>query len=177
VSEYRRVWRSGAVVFFTVNSASRGAEGPLVRNIDVLRSAFKKVMNDWPFKINAMVVLPDHLHCIWTLPNDDHDYSLRWRLIKGNFSRMLPTENEPLSESRRKRGERSIWQRRYWEHHIRDEQDYRRHIDYIHYNPVKHGYCKSARDWRHSSFERYVEAGIYDPDWYQSDCKLSNFGE
>ena len=167
MSMYRRIWIDGAVVFFTVNCAKRGADGLLTANIDLLRSAFRKVMRDRPFVINAIVVLPDHLHCIWTLPDDDHDYAMRWRLIKGHFSRALPEDSEARSSSREKRGERAVWQRRFWEHHIRDEKDYYHHLDYIHYNPVKHGYCEYAREWQYSSFGRYVQAGVYSPDWYQ----------
>ena len=177
MSEYRRVWLDGSTVFFTVNCATRGAGGLLTRNIDLLRAAFRKVKKDRPFYINAIVVLPDHLHCIWTLPENDSNYSIRWRLIKGNFSRMLPAANEPLSPSRVKRGERAVWQRRYWEHHLRDERDYRNHIDYIHYNPVKHGYCKSPKDWKYSSFNRFVNAGLYCPDWCKDPSTITKVGE
>ena len=110
------------------------------------------------------MVLPDHLHAIWTLPEGDADFSTRWRLIKSNFSRDLP-RSERISTSRAAKSERGIWQRRYWEHQIRDEEDLARHVDYIHFNPVKHGLVARARDWPHSSFHRLVAAGLLHPDW------------
>ena len=177
MSKYRRVWFDRAAVFFTVNCEKRGAGGLLIKNIGALRTAFQMVKKDRPFTIDAIVVLPDHIHCVWTLPDDDNDYSSRWRLIKGNFSRMLPAVNESLSPSRAKRSERAVWQRRFWEHHIRDERDYRNHIDYIHYNPVKHGYCEYARDWQYSSFHNFVKAGVYPLDWYQDTTPLKKTGE
>jgi putative transposase len=109
-------------------------------------------------------VLPDHLHCIWTLPPHDDDYAGRWRAIKIAFAKSLP-KTERLSAVRLARGERGIWQRRYWEHTIRDDPDYARHVDYVHYNPVKHGHVAKVNDWPYSSFARFVEAGIYPKDW------------
>jgi putative transposase len=117
-----------------------------------------------PFDIAAMVVLPEHLHTIWTLPAGDTDYSTRWALIKAGFSRALP-KDERISPSRRNKGERGIWQRRYWEHQIRDERDFAQHVDYIHYNPVKHGHAQAPRDWAFSSFHHFVRAGILSADW------------
>ena len=112
----------------------------------------------------AWVVMPEHLHCIWRLPPGDDDYSTRWRLIKSRFSRAIaPTERR--TKSRIAKRERGIWQRRYWEHLIRDDADLRAHIDYIHFNPVKHGYAPSAAAWPHSSFHRYVQAGLLPRDW------------
>jgi putative transposase len=108
--------------------------------------------------------LPDHVHAVWTLPRDDADFATRWMLIKAGFSRRL-ARTERIRASRAKKGERGIWQRRYWEHLIRDEYDYYKHVDYIHYNPVKHGYTKRPADWPHSSIHRYIEAGIIEPDW------------
>ncbi|MCP4409944.1 MAG: transposase, partial [Gammaproteobacteria bacterium] len=130
----------------------------------LLRQIFRKVKEGHPFKINAMVVLPDHLHCIWTLPPGDVDYKTRWALIKAGFSRGIPL-GERRSRSRLKRGERGIWQRRYWEHLIRDDRDYRRHVDYIHWNPVKHGWVNRVADWPHSSFHGYLRRGIVPADW------------
>ena len=114
--------------------------------------------------MDAVVILPDHLHCVWRLPDGDADYSTRWSLIKATFSRSL-ARGERRSASRIKRGERGIWQRRFWEHCLRDENDYARHVDYIHWNPVKHGHVDRATDWAYSSFHRYVARGVYASDW------------
>jgi putative transposase len=136
----------------------------LTDHIDLLRRAFRETQSRHPFTIEAIVVLPDHLHAIWSLPDGDADFATRWRLIKSSFSRGLPT-GEPVSISRKQKGERGIWQRRYWEHALRDEADLARHVDYIHFNPVKHGHVTRVRDWRHSSFHRMVRLGIYSEDW------------
>jgi putative transposase len=133
-------------------------------------------MNDHPFTIDAIVVLPEHLHCIWTLPQGDADYKTRWALIKANFSRAIPL-GERCSERRRKRGERGIWQRRYWEHVIRDERDFASHADYIHWNPVKHGWARSPGDWPWSSFHAYVRRGIYTVNWTWGVDDSFNGGE
>jgi putative transposase len=138
VTNYRRNFVCGGSFFFTANLAERRLH-LLVDHIDNLRSAFRRVRRYHPFGIEAIVVLPDHLHAIWTLPEGDHDFALRWRLIKSAFSRSLP-RGERISASRASKGERGIWQRRYWEHTLRDEQDFARHADYIHFNPVKHGH-------------------------------------
>jgi putative transposase len=131
---------------------------------------------DHPFRIDAMVVLPDHLHAIWTLPEDDVDFSTRWALIKAGFSRCIPAE-ERRSKSRITKGERGIWQRRFWEHLIPDEKDYAAHLDYIHCNPVKHGHAQSAADWPYSTFHRYLEQGVYDKAWASSEMDDRDFGE
>ena len=164
MTEYRRVKLEGATYFFTVNCAERHGNHLLVDHIDRLRQIFRQVKSGRPFEIDAMVVLPDHLHCIWTLPPGDGDYQTRWALIKAGFSRAIPV-GERRSMSRIKRGERGIWQRRYWEHLIRDDQDFERHVDYIHWNPVKHGWVRRVGDWPHSSFHAYVRRGIYPADW------------
>lgn len=144
--------------------------------MNLLRTAFRMVKTNHPFTINATVILPEHLHCVWTLPPGDSDYATRWSLIKTSFSRALPnTERE--SESRKRRRERGIWQRRFWEHIIRDEEDYRRHVETIHWNPVKHGWVKRVVDWPHSSFHSFVRRGVYSIDWgYESGFDL-NAGE
>jgi putative transposase len=129
-----------------------------------LRAAFRETKRDHPFTIDAIVVLPDHLHALWTMPDGDADFATRWRLIKTGFSRRVPA-GERISESRAAKGERGIWQRRYWEHTIRDENDFARHIDYIHIHPIKHGYVTRVGDWPHSSFHRMVKLGIYPEDW------------
>ncbi len=123
-----------------------------------------------------MVILPDHLHCIWSLPPGDADYKTRWSLIKAGFSRAIP-KGEKRTESRIKRGARGIWQRRYWEHLIRNELDYRRHVDYIHWNPVKHGWAKRVGNWPHSSFHAYVRRGIVPLDWAGGEDETLEVGE
>jgi putative transposase len=160
---YVRAYIPGGTFFFTVALLERN-RCLLVEHIGLLRQAFLQVKRLRPFHINAMVVLPDHLHCVWTLPPDDADFSTRWRRIKGLFAQGIQP-GERLSERRRVKSERGIWQRRFWEHTIRDENDFRRHIDYIHFNPVKHRHVTCVADWPHSSFHRYVRAGIYPADW------------
>jgi len=163
MTDYRRYYITGGCFFFTVVLAERHT-ALLTRRITTLRDAFKEVMQAHPFTIDAIVVLPDHLHCIWTLPDNDDDYSMRWRQIKSAFSRALPKQ-ESRSPSRIKKSERGIWQRRFWEHAIRDEEDYIRHVDDIHFNPVKHGHATCVADWKFSSFQRFVTQGIYAVDW------------
>ena len=160
---YRRATAAGGTYFFTVNLAERRSD-VLVRYVDGLRTVLKKVKEKHPFSILAMVILPEHLHAIWRLPPDDADYPLRWSLIKGGFSRLL-AKSERIRASRMAKRERGIWQRRYWEHQIRDEGDLARHVDYIHYNPVKHGWVERAIEWPHSTLHGYVERGIVKPDW------------
>lgn len=130
----------------------------------MLREVVRKVRLANPFHIDAWMVLPDHMHCIWTMPEGDSDYPARWKAIKIAFAKTIP-RTEPISDKRLNRGERGIWQRRYWEHTIRDERDYAAHMDYIHFNPVKHGHVAKVADWPYSSFRRLVEAGVYAPDW------------
>jgi len=136
----------------------------LTEHIDDLWGVFKAARQRRPFAVEAIVILPDHLHCIWTLPPGDANFSARWHDIKARFTAQIPP-GERLSARRLEKGERGIWQRRFWEHVIRDERDYERHVDYIHYNPVKHGHVIRPADWPYSSFHRYVQSGIYDLDW------------
>lgn len=164
MTEYRRAHIPGATWFFTVNLAQRRGNRLLVEKIDLLRLAFEHVKERWPFRVEAVVILPDHLHCIWTLPPGDADFSTRWNLIKGQFSRSLE-KGERISRSREKRRERGLWQRRFWEHLLRDQADFNNHIDYIHWNPVKHGWAKRVVDWPYSSFHRFVAQGIYPENW------------
>lgn len=163
--QYRRLYTHGASYFFTVNLQDRTSD-LLIQEIDLLRDCFRKVKQKHPFEINAIVILPDHIHTIWTIPKNDADYSKRWRLIKYYFSHQLKNQDEYISPSREKKQERGIWQRRFWEHKIRNQQDYNNHINYIHYNPIKHGYVQKVKNWRYSSFHKYVELGILDVDWY-----------
>jgi putative transposase len=163
MTNYRRNFLSGGSYFFTVNLADRRSR-LLTEHIQFLRAAFRYTKHRHPFTIDAIVILPDHLRAIWTLPDGDADFALRWRLIKTVFSRDLPG-GERLSTSRVSKGERGIWQRRYWEHTLRNEDDFERHVDYIHFNPVKHRHVNRVRDWSYSSFHRYVRLGIYPEDW------------
>lgn len=161
---YRRVYHAGGVYFFTVNLLQRRGNDLLIRHIDGLRDAVRVVRRKHPFKIHAWVVMPDHLHCVIQLPDDDFDFSLRRHLIKIRFSKSLPL-TESRSAVRVRRGERGIWQRRFWEHLIRDERDYEAHMNYVHFNPVKHGLVKRVVEWPYSTFHRLVEQGVYTRDW------------
>ena len=160
---YRRAFAPGGCWFFTVNLLDR-RRSLLVDHIDALRAATRRTKARHPFTIDAMVVLPDHIHAVWTLPEDDADFSLRWRLIKIAFAQAIP-KREPRSPVRVARGERGIWQRRYWEHTIRDDQDFAAHMDYTHFNPVKHGLVQHPADWPHSSFRQCVARGLYPAGW------------
>lgn len=160
---YRRAFVPGGTYFFTVAIADRRT-ALLTEHLDALSHAFR-VARAWrPFAMSAFVVLPDHLHCIWSLPEGDADFPARWNRIKGEFSRRVDNR-ERRSPSRTSKRERGIWQRRYWEHLIRDEPDLHNHINYIHFNPVKHRYVSRARDWPHSSFHRFVREGVLPADW------------
>jgi putative transposase len=161
--QYRRSNAAGATYFFTVNLAQRRND-LLVRHIDVLRDSINATKRAHRFAVVAMVVLPDHLHAIWRLPADDADYPMRWSLIKAGFSRRLE-KTETVRASRRAKRERAIWQRRYWEHQIRDDTDLERHVDYIHYNPVKHGLVNRAVEWRFSTLHDYIAKGRGPVDW------------
>src|SRR5258708_23947642 len=160
---YRRALVPGGCWFFTVNLLER-RQTLLVDHIATLREAVANTRRRYQFAIDAFVVLPDQLHAIWTLPPGDCDFSTRWRLIKRRFAKALP-KRERLSAVRKARGERGIWQRRFWEHLIRDETDYARHVEYCHINPLRHGLVTKVRDWPHSSFHRDVRAGIAAEDW------------
>jgi putative transposase len=172
--DYHRNRVPGGTYFFTVNLLER-RERLLVEHIDALRDAVRQVRKKHPFHIDAWVVLPDHTHCVWTLPPGDDDYSSRWKAIKIAFAKALP-RTEQLSAVRERKGERGIWQRRFWEHTIRDDSDYAAHVDYVHINPVKHGLVKRVADWPYSSFHRFVKDGIYPLDW-AGDVEALNAGE
>ncbi len=163
MSNYRRSLVLGGTYFFTVNLQNRSLT-LLVDHIDALRSAVKIVQKKKPFQINAWVVLPDHLHTIWTMPEGDNDYSSRWRDIKKAFSKSIPA-GETRTKTNLNRHERGIWQRRFWEHTIRDEIDFKHHFDYVHVNPLKHGYVQSVQDWPYSTFHREVKKGVYEFNW------------
>jgi len=159
MSNYRRVRLEGGCYFFTLVTYQRQPLFAEPANIARLREGLRRVMAKRPFEIDAAVVLPDHLHCLWRLPEGDADYSTRWRLVKHYFSQGVV---RPVNH----RGEKSIWQRRFWEHTIRNQEDWRRHVDYIHYNPVKHGHAKRPADWIAGSFQQALARGWYeDENW------------
>jgi putative transposase len=168
MSNYRRANGNGNCYFFTLVSYRRQ---PILCDDEIrnaLRQSILKVRQKYPFQINAWVLLPDHLHCIWTLPEDDYNFSMRWSLIKRNVSFNCSSQyenNQWLTSSKRKRRECTIWQRRFWEHQIRDSKDYDRHMDYIHYNPVKHGLCNNPIDWPYSTLQKLIAEGRYPKGW------------
>lgn len=163
---YRRAKINGATYFFTVVTHNRRPFLCHPDNVQLLRQALRYAMQRRPMEVDAFVLLPDHLHTIWTLPDDDHDFSIRWRLIKTYFSRRCQTTFERAAPTSRKtKQERAFWQRRFWEHTVKDIQDYINHVEYIHYNPVKHGLAAAPKDWEYSSFHGYVKAGVYDETW------------
>jgi REP-associated tyrosine transposase len=172
---YRRAFAPGGSWFFTVNLLDR-RQTLLVDHVAMLREAIAATRADYTFAIDAFVVLPDHLHAIWTLPPGDSDFSMRWRLIKTRFAKVLPKQ-ERLSAVRAARNERGIWQRRFWEHLIRDEYDYARHVEYCYINPVKHGLVTRVRDWPYSSFHRDVRTGLFPADWGGDVGAAGEFGE
>ena len=154
--QYRRSRAKGAAFFFTVVTHGRRRFLCDEANIKLIREAFQQVINRHPFSVDAFVLLPDHLHCLWTLPENDADFSMRWRQIKSYFSRKYHAECK---------GGQAIWQHRFWEHQIRDDGDFARHVEYIHFNPVKHGLVNSPKAWPYSTFHRFVQQGIYPGDW------------
>ena len=172
---YRRALVPGGCWFFTVNLLER-RRTLLVDHVDILRSAISATRLKYPFEIDAIIILPDHLHAVLTLPEDDADFPTRWRLIKTRFAKSLPKQ-ETLSAVRAARGERGIWQRRFSEHLIRDDGDYARHVEYCYINPVKHGLVSRVQDWPHSSFHRDVRRGIFPLDWAGDVGASGEFGE
>jgi putative transposase len=158
----RYVRAKGSIFFFTVVLAQRPND-LLIDEIDRLRHIYKIVQHRHPFETVAICILSDHVHALWALPEGDADFATRWSSIKSGFSRGL--DAQPRSASKISKREKGIWQRRYWEHAIRDEADFERHVDYIHFNPVKHGYVNRVADWPHSTFHRYVERGMLASDW------------
>jgi putative transposase len=174
--DYRRAWHPGGTYFFTVNLLQRHGNDLLTRHINVLRESIHLVRSSHPFRIHGWVVLPDHMHCVIELPPNDADFATRWRLIKMGFSKAMP-KTERLSTVRVKRGERGIWQRRYWEHLIRDEKDFQAHMDYVHINPVKHGLVKCVVEWPYSTFHRLVDMGVYPMDWAGGNEDELNYAE
>lgn len=167
MSDYRRNYVEGGTYFFTLKSENNA---PVFRDdaVTLLGTVFRETQEKWPFLVPAMVLLPDHLHAIWTLPTGDDKYSLRLAWLKKEFTKrylQAGGTEQPTSLSRQHNRRRGVWQRHFWEHTIKDENDFQRHFDYIHWNPVKHGYVKCPADWPHSSFHRWVAQGVYPPNW------------
>lgn len=184
MSDYTRARIPGGTYFFTLVTFDRRPilASPLARAC--LRDALRDTRAQQPFQLDAICLLPDHLHCLWTLPDGDADYSSRWNRIKGLFSKRYLAVNASHADpspSRHRKGEATVWQRRFWEHCIRDADDLRRHLDYLHFNPVKHGHVSRATDWPWSSLARYVRLGWYDPAWGTQEPPslrgVSGFGE
>ena len=172
---YRRAFVPGGCWFFTVNLLDR-RQTLLVDQIETLRAAVAATRQSHAFTIDAIVVLPDHLHAVWSLPAGDSDFSTRWRLIKNRFARALPKQ-EALSAVRIARNERGIWQRRFWEHHIRNDDEFGHYADYCAINPVKHGLVRRPVEWPYSSFHRDLRRGIYSEDWGAKVDLPGEFGE
>ncbi len=174
---YRRAYIPGGSFFFTLVTEQRRLLFLDEKNVDTLREAFRNVKAKRPFDIEAIAIMPDHLHCIWTLPPGDGDFSTRWRLVKTWFTKHCRAGlRTPPDQVRQHKREQAIWQRRYWEHALRDENDFTRHVEYIHYNPVKHGYVGAPGDWPYSSFSRYVDVGNYPADWGTCDMDFEGIG-
>ena len=169
MQRYRRRRQPGGTFFFTLVTYEREPllTSPLARKL--LRDAIGTCREAHPFVIEAFVLLPEHMHCLWRLPAGDSDYSIRWNLIKRTFTHAWlknAMREGIVSASRHRHGHRGVWQRRFWEHTIRDEEDYSRHADYIHWNPVKHCLVTCPHKWPHSSFHRWLERGRYSTDWF-----------
>ncbi|HEX9588307.1 MAG TPA: transposase [Bradyrhizobium sp.] len=172
---YRRNLVPGGTFFFTVTLADRRSS-LLVDHVGLLRAAFRHARDRKSFAIDAIVILPDHLHAILTLPSGDSDFSGRWKAIKATFTRSIVATGAAIV--RDDRGEYALWQRRFWEHTIRDDQDFERCVNYVHFNPVKHRLVSTPGEWPFSSLHRYVRAGILPHDWGGDDrAGNTNFGE
>ena len=168
MSNYHRVYNKGGTYFFTVVTYRRESFLMFSGARSILRTAWRTVQEKHPFILIALSLLPYHSHCIWKLPENDSDYSIRWQKIKDIFSHTVDKQCialETVNESRKSKREAPIWQRRFWKHTIRDQEDYNKHIDYIHFNPVKHGYVQKAIEWPWSTFHKYLSLGVYDPNW------------
>jgi putative transposase len=168
MSKYRRADTLGGTYFFTVVTYRRREILTERESRAILQETINTVKQRHPFTIDAWVLLPDHLHSIWTLPPGDKEYPKRWGMIKAGFSKQakhLFHQEEWMNETKIARRESTIWQRRYWEHRIRNEEDYQRHMDYLHYNRVKHGLVNRVIDWPYSTFHRYMKQGVYPENW------------
>jgi putative transposase len=180
VADYRRWFVPGGTYFFTLVTANRAPLflNPVARRL--LGDLLRRCRFDKPFEINAIVLLPEHLHAIWTLPTGDDAYPARWGWIKKEFTKAWLAAGgteQAVSTERSERGDRGVWQTRYWEHTIVDEYDFDRHFNYIHYNPVKHGHVRCPADWKDSSFHRWVSKRVYEPDWGCSNRGVLSFDD
>lgn len=181
---YRRYKVEGATYFFTVKTENNALIFADESAVGLLGDIMRECIERWPFEQPAIVLLPDHIHALWSLPSGDADYSTRWGWIKKEFTKRhlaIGGTEQPTSKSRQANRRRGIWQRRFWEHTIKDEDDFDAHFDYIHWNPVKHGYVSNPIDWPHSSFHRWLDEGVYDPNWFLRDTppawSKTTFGE
>ncbi len=168
MSDWRRVFEPGGTYAFTLVAEGRAPIFSDPRGRAILRGVLRDCRRQWPFEVVALVLLPDHLHALWRLPDGDAAYPRRLGWAKKEFTKAWLAgggAEQPVSASRQRHRRRGVWQRKFWEHALRDDDDLREHLDYIHYNPVKHGYVRCARDWPWSSFHRYVRAGAYTEDW------------
>ena len=166
--DFRRWFVPGGCYFFTVVVDGRRRLFDDQRAITLLGDVMRDCFAQWPVTVNAIVLLPDHLHTIWTMPTGDAAYPQRWGWLKKEFTKQWLADGGPdrlVSVARQRERRRGIWQPRYWEHTLEDEHDFERHFDYIHWNPVKHGYVRCPYEWQHSSFHRYVDRGVYDRRW------------
>jgi len=180
MSEYRRAKVRGGMYLFTLNTFRRAKFLTQEPFRHALREGIETTRAALPFEIVAWVLMPEHLHCIWRLPEGDADFSKRWAMIKRTVSKQcghLVELDVGLSKSKLKRRESAVWQRRFWEHQIRDDLDLQRHVDYIHYNPVKHGHVARVADWPYSTFYRYVQQGVYPLDWAGGADDITEVGE
>jgi putative transposase len=170
--DYRRSKDAGGIYFFTVVTFNRLPILTTPESMEIFHAAWNGVQKKHPFKTLAICVLPDHLHTVWQMPEDDDDYSMRWKEIKRQFTagylEKIGSDGE-RNDSRVKRMEAAIWQRRFWEHTIRDDDDLHNHFDYIHYNPVKHGLVSDPADWPWSSYQRFAKSGFYPQGWLAGD--------
>lgn len=173
---YKRTYVAGGMFFFTLVTHLRR---PLFTNPkarECLHLAIQEEQSNHPFDMTAIVLLPDHLHCVWRLPENDEDYSRRWGRIKSKFTKLWLAQSREeirISKARHLHREKGVWQKRFWEHRIRDENDFMRHVNYIHYNPVKHDLVRCPHKWTYSSFKRWVDDGYYHQDWL-CDCSETN---
>lgn len=177
MTNWRRAQVPGGTFFFTLVTEDRAPILTTPRARSLLREVTLECRRQWPFEIEAVVLMPDHLHAVWRLPEGDSDYSKRWGWLKKEFTKRWLAgggTERPVSSSRRGNRRHGVWQRRFWEHVIRDERDLGRHLDYVHYNPVKHGLVERAIDWPWTSFHRFVHEGRYPPDW---GCGVVDFDD
>jgi len=167
MSEYRRFYREGSIIFLTIVTYNRQPIFKDEKNIALLRQVTAIVKSEMPFEILGAVILPDHLHFLWQLPPDNGDYSKRVGRLKALFTKSFKQKNNLIQEvprSRIQHRESNIWQR-FWDHHIRNEQDFEQHLNYIHYNPVKHNLVSCPHFWQYSSFDLWVKKGVYSSQW------------